>query len=222
MELMLCSIVYSCYTLRQKFIDCDIFYRFLVDDYKEIELNYFLFVRAIIEKDCLGKFFDRATGKCRDVRNFYISKQNINSVLERVFGYGKSIKINRFLSKLVQKLPDFNREEKMHVYQFLQFSLTDYVNCRKFGENYKEEDEINKQILLEIHGDGIEEGLKIARKGYFPQRDPIQARVRASSVAKEKKGYISTELPGEGEGLTPKTQGRSSSLKQFSSPQLKR
>jgi len=149
---MLCSIVYSCYTLRQKFIDCEIFYAFLVDEYKEIELNYFLFVRAVVEKECLEKFFDRATGKCRDVRNFYITKYSVNCVLERIFGYGKSIKINRFLSKMVQKIPDFQREQKLHVYRFLQFALVDYVNCRKYGEGYKEEDEANQQILLQIHG----------------------------------------------------------------------
>lgn len=42
---MFCSIVYSAYIYKDKFVDCDIFYKFVSDLYHPLELNYFIFLR---------------------------------------------------------------------------------------------------------------------------------------------------------------------------------
>jgi hypothetical protein len=166
---MISSIIYSCFVQRAKFDDCDIFYKFVSGEFIEIELSYFIFIRAIVEKECLTKFFDRATGKCKDVRNYYLTKYNINCVLEKVFGYGKSGKINRFLQKLYAKIPEFKNEERLHVYKFLKLALVDYANCRKFGDNYVEE-EINKQMVIDM-SDPFNEKYEMIKRGYFPERN---------------------------------------------------
>jgi hypothetical protein len=42
---MFCSIVYSAYIYKDKYVDCDIFYKFVSDLYHPLELNYFIFLR---------------------------------------------------------------------------------------------------------------------------------------------------------------------------------
>ena len=44
-NIMVASIAFSSFFHRQKFFDCDIFFKFLNKNYKGIELMYFLFVR---------------------------------------------------------------------------------------------------------------------------------------------------------------------------------
>lgn len=73
----------------------------------------------------------------------------------------------------------------------------DYVNCRKYGEGYKEEDEDNKQILLQIGDNKFDQGMGMARKGFFPDRGDYQNKERAKSVGRDKSGYITTEVPEE-------------------------
>ena len=71
------------------------------------------------------------------------------------------------------------------MYKFLQFALTDYVNCRKYGEGYKEEDEDNKQILLQIGDNKFDQDLGMARKGFFPERGDYPEKRRTQSVGRE-------------------------------------
>ena len=42
---MMASIVYSSYRYKEKYPDCDIFYKFMSDLYQPLELSYFIFVR---------------------------------------------------------------------------------------------------------------------------------------------------------------------------------
>lgn len=149
-DLMVCSIIYSCFLLKDKFTDCGIFYKFVNGSYKPIELSYFIFVRAVIEKETLTKFFDFKTGKCKEVRNFYLPSEVIDPVLAKIFGIGKEVKINRFKQKVVKFDPDMMKQRRIHVYRFLEVALLDYYGCRKraAGEAEESDDDAEELMLL--------------------------------------------------------------------------
>lgn len=149
-ELMLVSIIYSCFLLRNKFLNCKIFYQFAIRDYTSLELSYFIFIRAIIEKETREFFYDRNTGKSREIRNFYLTWSEVNSILEKIFGYGKSIRINRFKQKIFNYDRNLRKEDKLHVYDFMEVALVDYYKCRKYGKNYTSNDGIEDTIVLNI------------------------------------------------------------------------
>lgn len=67
-SVMFASIVYSAFKYKDKFPDCDIFYKFVTDLYHPLELSYFVFVRAILEKETAQVFFEPNTSKTIDVR----------------------------------------------------------------------------------------------------------------------------------------------------------
>lgn len=148
-DIMVCSIIYSCFLLKEKFIDCEIFYKFVIGSYKPIELSYFIFVRAVIEKETLTKFFDFKTGKCKEVRNFYLQSEVIDPVLAKIFGIGKEIKINRFKQKVIKFDRDMMKQKRIHVYRFLKVALEDYYRCRKrTGEDTMEEEDEELMLLV--------------------------------------------------------------------------
>lgn len=44
-DAMLASVVYSSFHYKEKYPDCDLFYKFMSDLYHPLELSYFIFVR---------------------------------------------------------------------------------------------------------------------------------------------------------------------------------
>jgi hypothetical protein len=72
-KMLFASIVYSCFLQKEKYIDCDIFYNFCNHVYQPLELSYFMFVRALIEKESRRKIFDFEHCKSIDIRTFYLN-----------------------------------------------------------------------------------------------------------------------------------------------------
>ena len=68
--------------------------------YSPIDLSYFMFMRALIEKESRKKIFDFETTKSQDVRTCYLNMQQLDGILEGLFGGGKTVKINRFKQKI--------------------------------------------------------------------------------------------------------------------------
>lgn len=93
------------------------------------------------------------------------------------------------MQKMHSKMPDFKNEDNLHVYKFLELALVDYANCRKYGENYKEE-EMDKEMVLEVR-DPYDDEYNLRRKGNFPTRK----KVRVKSKKKNKdRGLLRTDL----------------------------
>ena len=147
-DLMMVSIIYSCFLLRNRFDECDIFYNFLTDHYKPVDLSYFIFVRAVIEKELRVLFFDRNTGKSIDTREIFLSQKQMGFVLERIFGYGNSTKINRFFQNMYALEPSLRYEDNIKVYKFMKIALVDYFKSRKLGSMYSNREE--HEIILDL------------------------------------------------------------------------
>lgn len=75
-----------------------------------------------------------------------------------LFGYGSSIKINRFKQKIFEYDPNLRNTDKIHVYTFLNICLIDYCKCKhsehsgeeKFVVNLPEKNEIKEKLLNEL------------------------------------------------------------------------
>ena len=147
-DLMMTSIVFSCFLFRGRFPDCEIFYNFLTNHYKPVDLSYFIFVRAVVEKELRVLFFNRSSGKSVETREIFLSKKKLGFVLERIFGFGNSNKITRFFQKMYQLDPSLRYEKNMQVYKFLKIAVLDYYKTRRFGKDYREKDDL--QTLLDL------------------------------------------------------------------------
>lgn len=88
--------VYSAFLQSEKYIDCDIFYKFCTKEYKPVDFGYFMFVRALIEREMRKKLFNHSSGSSTDIRTLYLSLSQLQGVLENIFGVGKTVAINRF------------------------------------------------------------------------------------------------------------------------------
>jgi len=95
-----CSVVYSAFLQSEKYIDCDIFYKFCTKEYKPVDFGYFMFVRALIEREMRKKLFNHSSGSSTDIRTLYLSHSQLQGVLENLFGVGKTVAINRFKQKI--------------------------------------------------------------------------------------------------------------------------
>lgn len=138
-QVMLGSVVFSAFKYREKYPDCDIFYKFVSDLYHPLELSYFIFIRAIVERETGQIFFESQSTKLIDIRQLYISKKQIHYVVDNVFGCGNTIKISRFNQKLYETFPELRVEEQMKTYTFLNFALFDYYRCRRTSDRRAEE-----------------------------------------------------------------------------------
>ena len=90
-------------------------------------------------------------------------------------------------------MPDFRNDQRIHVYKFLDLALSDYANCRKYGENYKEE-EMDKVLTLEVR-DTWDEEYEMKKRGYFPDRggSKDKKRRRRRTTSKDK-GMMRTKI----------------------------
>jgi hypothetical protein len=96
---MMGSVIFSCDVYTENAPDCAIFLKFLTQEYDSKELKYFIFVRAVIEKEIKKKFFDgtdSTKGKI-DTRGTLLEENQIYAVLDRIFGVGKSVRHMRFV-----------------------------------------------------------------------------------------------------------------------------
>lgn len=160
---MFCSIVYSAYHYKDKYENCDIFYKFVSDLYHPLELNYFIFLRAVIEKEFGQVFFEANSTKVIDVRVLHMSRYQIEHTVDQVFGPGNTVKISRFMQKLFDVYPSLRLDDKIKTYGFLAFALFDYYKCRRHvdrgPEHVKSEDQIAgitvSRLNLEQRGQGM-------------------------------------------------------------------
>lgn len=128
---MFASIVYSSFKFKDKYPDCDIFYKFISDFYQPRELSYFIFLRAIIERGVHQIFFEKGTHKEIDVRQFYLNPSDLDHTIFEIFGYGNSTKSTRFKQKLNETFPELRLGAQIKTYVFLNFCIHDYFRCRK-------------------------------------------------------------------------------------------
>ena len=142
--------MYSSFLLKEKFTDCEIFYKFLNCSFRPIELSYFIFVRAVVEKETEVKMYSHKTGVCKDIRNFFLNIESVDAILERIFGFGKAVKINRFKQKILKKDRYFFKQDRIHVYVFLKIALEDYCRCRNLTKEEVEEMEKERREELEL------------------------------------------------------------------------
>lgn len=151
-DLMVCSITYSCFVHQEKFNDCELFFKFLVGRYSSNELFYFVFIRTIVEKQTGKKFFDKERSKFHEARNYFLSSSQLSSILERIFGFGNTTKINRFKQKLFEFDKSLDQDSNIHVYIFLKVAMIDYHRCKKYGKNYGQEmnDISSEQLILDL------------------------------------------------------------------------
>ena len=80
-DLMVASIAYSCFLKKQKNFDCEIFFSFLSGHLTFQELSYMIFLRAIIEKETESHFYILKDKKYKDVKTFYLTAKQLDSVL---------------------------------------------------------------------------------------------------------------------------------------------
>jgi hypothetical protein len=99
-----------------------------------------------LEKETGQYFFQKDTSRSIDTRQLYVTKRQIENMVDEIFGCGNSVKINRFSQKLYETYPSLRVEEKMKTYLFLNFGLYDYYKCRRTAdramENLKPEDTV--------------------------------------------------------------------------------
>ncbi len=138
-QVMFGSVVFSAFKYREKYPDCDIFYKFVSDLYHPLELSYFIFIRAIVERETGQIFFESQSTKLIDIRTLYITKKEIHYVVDNVFGCGNTIKISRFNQKLYETFPELKLDDQMKTYTFLNFALFDYYRCRRTSDRRAEE-----------------------------------------------------------------------------------
>lgn len=134
--LMIASIIFSCDCQRDRYADCEIFLRFLTDDYNHQELQYFIFVRAVVEKETQKKFFDAKTGSTMDTRGSMMNDHQLNAVLDLVFGQGKNQRIIQFLQRQISFDETYRDKKKCNIYKFLYVALYDFFSYNLDG-NYK-------------------------------------------------------------------------------------
>lgn len=133
-KMLFCSLIYSAFLQKEKYIDCDIFYKFCTGEFKPLELSYFMFIRALIEKETRKKIFNFELVKSIDIRTFYLSMHQLDGILESLFGVGKTVKINRFKQKIFMFDGSIKESGKIHFYDLLLIALTDYSNMRKYTQ----------------------------------------------------------------------------------------
>lgn len=120
-------------------------------------------MRAILEKETGQYFFEKDTARSIDTRQFYVTKREIENMVDEIFGCGNSVKINRFSQKLYETYPSLRAEERMKTYYFLNFGLFDYYKCRRTADramdNLKPEDTVagitKRKLNLEQEKAGI-------------------------------------------------------------------
>jgi hypothetical protein len=87
-------------------------------------------------------------------------------------------------------MPELEHEERIHVYKFLQLALVDYVNCRKYGDNYKEED-MDQEMVIEVHNPYE---VVATKKGHFPNRGGSLNKKKSAKFRLKDKGLLKTSL----------------------------
>jgi len=127
------SIVYSAFKYKDKYVDCDIFFKLISDIYQPLELSHIILIRSIIIEETSQEFFEHNSNKVIDVRQLYLSKDQVDHIIGIIFGMGNTIKINRFKTKLLETYPNFRTELRLKTYLFIDFSIKDYYRCRTMG-----------------------------------------------------------------------------------------
>ena len=141
-NLMCSSIVFSCHTYAEQYCDCELFLRFQTREFNAKELKFFIFVRAIIEKEIKKKFFETNTNKRIDTRASMIDSDQIYAILNATFGFGKSVRQSRFIKQLAAFDENYRQKQKINVYKFLYVALYDFFTY----ERYKGKDSITNEV----------------------------------------------------------------------------
>jgi len=141
-NLMIASIVFSCHVHSETYCAAELFLRFLTKEFNEKELKFFIFVRAIIEKELKRKFFDMNINKRIDTRGTLMDIDQIYAILDAIFGFGKSVRQANFLKQLDSFDENFRFKKKVSVYKFLYVALYDFFTY----ERYKGRDNIANEV----------------------------------------------------------------------------
>lgn len=142
---MVVSIIFSSYQYLPKYPDASIFYKLLSDIYSPADLAYFIFLRALVEKETKAPFYRGQ--EAVDMRLLYLSKGQMAAVLNEVFGVGNTPRINRFYQVMYEAHPHLRHELKVKSYEFIAVCLADYYRARRdldqqLAENILPQDEI--------------------------------------------------------------------------------
>ena len=127
-EIMLMSIVISIDFLKNKNPDCEIFLRLLINQYQLTELKYFIFTRAMIEKELNKSFYHLDIRERIDASGTVLNIYNINSLMETMFGIGNRKRVKNFLDKLTSLDEDFCYKKKIKIHKFLYIALYDFCS----------------------------------------------------------------------------------------------
>lgn len=76
-------------------------------------------------------FYETNSDKTIDVRVLHMDKHQVEHTVDQIFGCGNTIKISRFMQKLLEELPGLRKGERIKTYSFLNFALFDYYRCRR-------------------------------------------------------------------------------------------
>lgn len=84
-----------------------------------------------MEKEFGQVFFEANSDKSIDTRTLHLDRHQVEHSVDQIFGCGNTIKINRFMQKLLDEFPSLRTGDRIKTYSFLNFALHDYYKCRR-------------------------------------------------------------------------------------------
>lgn len=142
---MVASIGYSSFLLMEKFVDCRIYYYFLMGKLSVKDLTYFIYVRTLVEKESQVRMYDLKSKRYRDVRSFYIEEVQCDHIEESICGFGKVMKINKLKRWISHYNKNVSHPSKTHVYSILAGAL--YIHTRGKFEKVLDTKKLESQVL---------------------------------------------------------------------------
>lgn len=127
-EVMLMSVIVSIDFLKHRCPDCEVFLRLLISEYQFDELKYFIFTRAMVEKELERKFHHENIRDRIDPKSTVLDMDTVYSLMEAMFGFGNFKRQKSFLDKLQSLDESFRMRKKINVHKFLFIALYDYCS----------------------------------------------------------------------------------------------